>query len=156
MIERAGTRANKVFRLLSLTGKMEIVEVEDEASLTVLQDAVRGIDSALSDAAAQKIDAIAGRNSAKNINTDDSARVQVGSVLTEAALHREIRVNDQTINEAETVFAKGESGVQIGNIYGGRGLWDRRVWQEPFGLGETESMCLRSLSGQSVMNYRDE
>lgn len=118
----------KVFPVEAVCHKlaeMEIEEVEDEASLTVLQDAARGIDTALSDAAAQKIDAIAGRNSAKNINTEDSARVQVGSVFTEAALHREIRVNDQTINEAETVFAKGESRVQIGNTYGGRGLWDR-------------------------------
>jgi hypothetical protein len=103
--------------------EIEIEEVKDEASLTMLEDAARGIDTALSDAAAQKIDAIARRHSAKNINTENSARVQVGSAFTEAALHREIRVNDQTINSAETWFARGESGVQIGNTYGGRGLW---------------------------------
>ncbi|KAK4233550.1 prion-inhibition and propagation-domain-containing protein [Achaetomium macrosporum] len=105
--------------------KIEIEKVKGEASLTMLKDAARGIDAALSDAAAQKIDAIAGRNSAKNINAENSARVHVGSVFTEAALHREIRVNDQTINSAGTVFAREESAVQIGNIYGGRGFWDR-------------------------------
>nr|2WVO_A Chain A, SMALL S PROTEIN [Podospora anserina]2WVO_B Chain B, SMALL S PROTEIN [Podospora anserina] len=41
----------------------EIEEVEDEASLTILKDAAGGIDAAMSDAAAQKIDAIVGRNS---------------------------------------------------------------------------------------------
>lgn len=118
----------KVFPVEAVCRKLaeiEIEKVKDEASLTMLENAARGIDTALSDAAVQKIDAIAGRNSAKNINTEDSARVQVGSVFTEATLHREIRVNDQTINSVETVFARGESGVQIGNTYGGRGLWAR-------------------------------
>ncbi|KAK4095960.1 heterokaryon incompatibility protein s [Parathielavia hyrcaniae] len=105
--------------------EIEIEEVKDEASLAMLEDAAWGIDTALSDAAAQKIYAIAGRSSAKSISTEDDARVQVGSVFTEAALHREIRINDQTINSAETVFARGRSGVQIGNTYGGRGFWNR-------------------------------
>ncbi|KAK4099084.1 heterokaryon incompatibility protein s [Parathielavia hyrcaniae] len=102
--------------------EIEIEEVKDEASLAMLEDAAWGIDTALSDAAAQKIYAIAGRSSAKSISTEDDARVQVGSVFTEAALHREIRINDQTINSAETVFARGRSRVQIGNTYGGRGF----------------------------------
>nr|2WVQ_A Chain A, SMALL S PROTEIN [Podospora anserina]2WVQ_B Chain B, SMALL S PROTEIN [Podospora anserina] len=37
--------------------EIEIEEVEDEASLTILKDAAGGIDAAMSDAAAQKIDA---------------------------------------------------------------------------------------------------
>ncbi|KAK4107440.1 hypothetical protein N656DRAFT_802629, partial [Canariomyces notabilis] len=45
---------------------IEIEEVEDEASLTMLKDAAGGIDEDLSGAAAQKIDAIAGRNFAKD------------------------------------------------------------------------------------------
>ena len=104
---------------------IEIKEVEDEASLTMLKDAAGGIDAALSDAAAQKIDAIAGRNSAKDIRKEDRARVQLGNVFIEAALHREILIRDQTNNSVETVVAKGESGIQIGNTYGGNGFWDR-------------------------------
>lgn len=104
--------------------KVEIEELEDEASLTMIKDAARTIDAALSDAAAQKIDAIAGRNSAKNISAEDSASVQIGNVFTEVALHREIRIKDQTINSVETVSAKGKSGVHIGNTFGGRGVWD--------------------------------
>ncbi|KAK3686095.1 heterokaryon incompatibility protein s [Podospora appendiculata] len=105
--------------------ELEIEEMEDEASLRMLEEAAQGIDTALSDTAAQKIAGIAGRNSARNVNTEDNARVQAGNVFTEIALRHEIRVNDQTNNSVETVFAKGESGVQIGNTYGGGGLWDR-------------------------------
>ncbi|RYP53535.1 hypothetical protein DL768_001490 [Monosporascus sp. mg162] len=96
----------------------EVKEVEDEASLTMLKDAARGIDAALSDAAAQKIDAIAGRNAAKDIRIEDRARVHLGNVFTEVALHREILIRDQTTNSVETVVAKGEAGIQIGNTYG--------------------------------------
>ncbi|KXX79303.1 Heterokaryon incompatibility protein S [Madurella mycetomatis] len=105
--------------------EIEIEEVEDEPSLAMLKDAAGGIDPALSDAAAQKIDAIAGRNSAKDVRTEDRARVHLGNVFTEAAVRREILIRDQTINSVETVVAKGESGIQIGNTYGGRGFWDR-------------------------------
>jgi len=91
----------------------------------MLKDAAGGIDAALSDASAQKIDAIAGRNSAKDIRTEDRARVQLGNVFTEAALHREVLIRDQTNNSVNTVVAKGESGIQIGNTYGGNGFWDR-------------------------------
>lgn len=104
---------------------IEIEEVEDEISLTMLKDAAGGIDAALSDAATQKIDAIAGRNSAKDIRMEDHARVYLGNVFTEAAVYREILIRDQTINSVETVVAKGESGIHIGNTYGGKGFWDR-------------------------------
>ena len=92
--------------------------------MAMLEDAARGIDTALSDAAARKIDAIAGRNSAMDIKMEDRARVQLGNVFTEAALRREILIKDQTVNSVETVVAKGDSGIQIGNTYGSRGLWD--------------------------------
>jgi len=104
--------------------KADIEEVEDEASLGMIKDAARGSDAALLDAAAQKMDTITGRNSAKNTNTEESARVQVGNVFTEVALHRKIGFSDYIVNSVETVFAKGQSGVQIGNTYGGRGFWD--------------------------------
>jgi hypothetical protein len=103
----------------------EIEEVEDEPSLAMLRDSAGGVDAALSDAATQKIGAIAARNSAKDIRTEDRARAHLGSVFTEAALQREVIVRDQTDNSVETVVAKGESGIQIGNTYGGSGFWDR-------------------------------
>ncbi|KAK4107287.1 hypothetical protein N656DRAFT_785499 [Canariomyces notabilis] len=60
---------------------IEIEEVEDEASLTMLKDAAGGIDEALSGAAARKIDAIAGRNSAKDVRMGGHARVHVGKCI---------------------------------------------------------------------------
>ena len=105
--------------------EMDTKEVEDEVSLTLLKDAAEGINAALSDVAARKIDAIAGRNSAKDIRTEDRAKVQLGNVFTEEVLHRGILTRDQTTNSVETVVATGESGIQIGNMYGGKGIWDR-------------------------------
>ncbi|KAG7294268.1 hypothetical protein NEMBOFW57_004338 [Staphylotrichum longicolle] len=105
--------------------EIEIEEVEDEASLTVLKDAAVGIDTALSNAAAQKMNAIVGSNFAKEIRTEDRAMVHVGNVFTETTLQREVLIREQTINAAGTVVAKGESGIQIGNTYGGNGFWNR-------------------------------
>jgi len=105
--------------------EMETEEVTDEVSLTLLKDAAAGIDAALSDAAARKIDAITGRNSVNDIRTEDRARVQLGNVFTEEALHHGILAMDQTTNSVETVVATGESGIQIGNTYGGKAIWDR-------------------------------
>lgn len=105
--------------------RLEIEEVEDEASLNVLKNSAEGIDPALLDAATQKIEAIAGRNAAKEIKTEDRAMVQLGNVFTDGALVREITVKDQTVNVVETVVATGDSGVQVGNVFGGRSIWDR-------------------------------
>jgi len=105
--------------------EVEIEEVEDEASLTVLKDAAVGVDAALSDAAANKVHAMVGRNLVKDIRTEDRAMVRIGNVFTETALHREVLIREQTINAVGTVVATGESGIQIGNTYGGNGFWNR-------------------------------
>jgi len=105
--------------------ELEIEEVEDEQSLTVLKDAADSVDTALSDAAAQKIETITGRNYAKEINTEDRAKVQVGHQFSETVVLRGIiAVRDQTTNTVDTVAAKGESRIQIGNRFGGRGILD--------------------------------
>jgi len=105
--------------------EVEIEEVEDEASLTVLKDAAVGVDASLSDAAANKVHAMVGRNFVKDIRTEDRAMVRIGNVFTETALHREVLIREQTINAVGTVVATGESGIQIGNTYGGNGFWNR-------------------------------
>jgi hypothetical protein len=117
----------KVFPVEAVCHKLaeiEINEMEDKASLTMLKDATQGIDAALAGAAAQKIDTIAGRNTAKDIRTEDRARVHLGNVSTGTAVHREILISDETTNSVETVVARDESGIQIGNTYGGKGFWD--------------------------------
>ncbi|EXA28450.1 hypothetical protein FOVG_19946 [Fusarium oxysporum f. sp. pisi HDV247] len=104
--------------------EIEIEEVGDELSLKTLQDAARGIDPTLEDAVRYKVDAIEGMNSAGNVKTEDLARFQLGNVYSEGALQREILIKDRTNNLVETVSAKDQSQVQIGTVYGGKGIWD--------------------------------
>lgn len=103
--------------------EIEIEEVDDESSLKTLKDAASGIDPALEDAVGRKVNAIEGRNYARDVKTEDLARFQVGNVFSDAVLQREILVKDQTNNSVEAVEAKNQSRVQIGNIYGDKGIW---------------------------------
>lgn len=102
----------------------EIKEVNDELSLKTLKDAARDIDPALERAAGQKVDSIEGKNSARDITMEDKARFHVGNVFSEGVLQHEILVKDQASNSIETVSAKNETRIQVGNVYGGKGIWD--------------------------------
>ncbi|KAJ4066663.1 hypothetical protein NW756_010174 [Fusarium oxysporum] len=104
--------------------ELEIEEVDDEPSLMALQDAAAGTDSVLSEAVTEKIEGIAGRNYAKDINSEGMARVRVGNEWSEIAFARGTGIADQTANLADSVAAKGTSAVHIGNQYGGRGIFN--------------------------------
>ncbi|KAM6516650.1 hypothetical protein FALCPG4_014828 [Fusarium falciforme] len=104
--------------------ELEIEEVDDEPSLMALQDAAAGTDSVLSEAVTEKIEGIAGRNYAKDINSEGMARVRVGNEWSETAFARGTGIADRTANLADSVAAKGTSTVHIGNQYGGRGNFD--------------------------------
>ena len=104
--------------------EIEIEEVNDELSLKTLKDAAHGIDSALEDAVGRKVDVIEGKNYAGDVKMDDRARFQVGNIFSEGVLQGGVLVKDQTNNSVQTVSAKNESRVQIGNVYGGKGIWD--------------------------------
>ncbi|KAL2753610.1 hypothetical protein ACRALDRAFT_2043971 [Sodiomyces alcalophilus JCM 7366] len=82
--------------------------VEGEAGLVMLKDAAEEIDTALSDTAPQKVAAIAGRNSAKDIRTEDR-RAQVGNTFTEAALDRLRR----TYTYLHLVFLEPSPGTRL-------------------------------------------
>ncbi|KAL6691016.1 prion-inhibition and propagation domain-containing protein [Trichoderma pleuroticola] len=104
--------------------EIEIEEVNDELSLKALKDAARDIDPALEHAVERKVDSIEGKNSARDITMEDKAKFHVGNVFAEGVLQREMLVKDQTNNAVEKVSAKKEARVQVGNIYGGKGIWD--------------------------------
>ncbi|KAK4064863.1 uncharacterized protein Triagg1_8862 [Trichoderma aggressivum f. europaeum] len=104
--------------------EIEIGEVNDELSLKTLEDAARDIDPALELAVERKIDSIEAKNSAGSITMEDRAKFHVGNTFSEGVLHREILVKDQTNNSVETISAKNETRIQIGNVYGGKGIWD--------------------------------
>ncbi|KKP05678.1 hypothetical protein THAR02_02232 [Trichoderma harzianum] len=102
----------------------EIKEVNDELSLKTLKDAAGDIDPALERAVEHKVDSIEGKNSARDITMEDKARFHVGNVFSEGVLQHEILVKDQASNSIETISAKNETQIQIGNVYGGKGIWD--------------------------------
>ncbi|EMT74562.1 prion-inhibition and propagation-domain-containing protein [Fusarium oxysporum II5] len=104
--------------------ELEIEEVDDEPSLMALQDAAAGTDSVLSEAVTEKIEGIAGRNYAKDINSEGMARVRIGNEWSETAFTRGTGIADRTVNLADSVAAKGTSAVHIGNQYGGRGIFN--------------------------------
>lgn len=104
--------------------QVELEQVNDEPSLKTLKDAARGIDPALEEALERKVALIEGNNSAGNATMEDAARFHVGNVFSEGALQHEMLVKDQTKNSVEVLSAKNESRIQIGNVYGGKGLWD--------------------------------
>src|SRR4051812_7008897 len=76
-----------------------------------------------------KIDAIVGSNSAETINTEDSARVQVGSVVCNHWLLRQFCIGSASTTGQSTWqrrCLRGESREsRLGNAYGGRGLCGR-------------------------------
>ncbi|KAH7134431.1 30 kDa polypeptide [Dactylonectria macrodidyma] len=104
--------------------KMEIEEINDEPSLTAIKDAAENVDVPLAVAANEKLRLIWARNSTGNIQTEDKARVNVGNVITSAALELGFSIDDRTTNTAGHISAKGSSGVQVGNTYGGKSIWD--------------------------------
>ncbi|EXL51559.1 hypothetical protein FOCG_09483 [Fusarium oxysporum f. sp. radicis-lycopersici 26381] len=78
----------------------------------------------LSEAVAGKIEEIVVRIYAKDIKSEEMARVRVGNERSETAFARGTAVAYQTANRADSIAAKGKSVMHIGNQYGGRGIFD--------------------------------
>ncbi|GKT45968.1 heterokaryon incompatibility protein s [Colletotrichum spaethianum] len=104
--------------------RLEIDAVEDEESLTMLQDAAQEADSVLSEAVREKFEGMTGRNYAEVISAEEQAKIRVGNEWSEAALDPATRYTDRTENGAGSVAARGTTAVHIGNRYGGRGIFD--------------------------------
>ncbi|KAH7466716.1 Heterokaryon incompatibility protein s [Fusarium oxysporum f. sp. matthiolae] len=104
--------------------ELEIEELDDEPSLLALQGTAAGTDSVLSEAVARKIEGIAVKIYAKDIKSEEMARVRVGNEWSEDALARGTAIADQTASRVGSVAARGKSAVHIGHQYGGRGIFD--------------------------------
>lgn len=102
----------------------EIEDIVQEPALRALSEAASGVDSALSEAAAQKAKQVAARNNTWRISTQDKARVRVGDEIAEAFFGLALPIANQSINMTGDVNAKGESRIHIGNKYGGPGIFD--------------------------------
>jgi hypothetical protein len=104
--------------------ELEIEEVYDEPSLLALQGAATGTDGVLSEAVSKRIEGIAVRIYAKDIKSEDMAKVRVGNEWSEGVLTRGTAIADQTASRVDFVAARGQSAVHIGHQYGGRGIFD--------------------------------
>ncbi|KAI8657167.1 hypothetical protein NCS57_01094400 [Fusarium keratoplasticum] len=98
--------------------QIEIEDISDEESLTVLQETTNGTDSLLAAAVKEKANNIAVTNYAREIQGEDNAKVRLGNDWSTSALSTAIGIDDRTRNEAGSVVAKGSSTVHIGNRYG--------------------------------------
>lgn len=103
---------------------LEMKGIGDELSLLALQDAASGTDGLLAEAVADKMEAIASRNEAKDILAEETARVRVGNEWSESVLSRGVPVMDKTENKAGDITAHDRSAVHIGTSFGGRSIFD--------------------------------
>ena len=97
--------------------QIEIEDISDEESLTVLQQTTTKTDSLLADAIKEKVKVIAMRNYAREIKGDEDAKVRLGNDWSTNTLSATIGLEDRTHNKADPVTTKGSSTVHIGNIY---------------------------------------
>lgn len=109
---------------LQKAAEIEIKEVDDEPSLKTLKDVARDIDPDLEQAVERKVASIEGSNSAGKVTMEDGARFHVGNTFSEGVLQHEILVKDKTNNSVDTISAKNETRVLIGNVYGNKGFYD--------------------------------
>jgi hypothetical protein len=103
--------------------RLDIEEVDDEPALAAISDAAADVDSDMAEAAARKAQAIRVRNHVGKISTEEKARVRIGNEFVGNDLGSGVGIAYQTTNTADTVDAKGESGVHIGNRHGGQGVF---------------------------------
>ncbi|KAI1165873.1 heterokaryon incompatibility protein s [Nemania serpens] len=104
--------------------EMEIEEVDDEPSLGALQNAAASTDSVLAEVVTKKLETYGEGNYAKDVLSEESARVRVGNEWVETMLSCSLGPLGQTSNESDSVTARGSSAVHIGNSYGGRSIFD--------------------------------
>ncbi|KAK1242708.1 hypothetical protein MKX08_005520 [Trichoderma sp. CBMAI-0020] len=104
--------------------EIEIEEVDDEPSLRALKDAACDIDPVLEEALERKVALLEGSNSAGNVTLEDAARFHVGNVFSERVLQHGMSIKDGTKNTVDVVSAKNNSRIQVGTVYGGKGIWD--------------------------------
>jgi hypothetical protein len=99
--------------------ELEVEEVQDTASLAVLQDAARDADQLLFEAVNRKMALIGGTNRADQLETMDEARVRIGNEYSLEFLAQGGNFVDRTYNHVGTAKTSGRAQVTIGGRYGG-------------------------------------
>ncbi|KAI8667514.1 hypothetical protein NCS56_00888000 [Fusarium sp. Ph1] len=115
--------SQQAWRILNQIRTLFIEGVNDESSLSTLQNAAFGIDDLLAEAVTGKMEAIA-RNEAKDVLIEETAKVKVGNHWSDSFLSRGGPVIDKTENKAGAITARGASIVHIGTSFCGRSIFD--------------------------------
>ncbi|KAJ5362070.1 hypothetical protein N7541_002914 [Penicillium brevicompactum] len=111
-------------RIRHRLAELEIEDIDHEASLMTLKAAAVSTDNLLLSILEQRIEKVTARNCVNHLNGEDGARVLVGNAWNGSALTFNSGALDQTHNTVHSVSAKGHSAMQIGNTYGGKGIFD--------------------------------
>lgn len=65
-----------------------------------------------------------GGNASLNIKAEGTVQFMTGNVWSEEVTVRGFRARDKTINSLDTLMAGPDSRIHVGNVYGGRSMWD--------------------------------
>lgn len=67
---------------------------------------------------------VEGGNTSLNITVENAVQFMTGNVWSEGVAVRGFRARDKTVNSMDTLMAGPDSKIHVGNVYGGRSLWD--------------------------------
>ncbi|KAI8673249.1 hypothetical protein NCS55_00644100 [Fusarium keratoplasticum] len=103
--------------------RAEIQKVGDQQSLHLIRDAADGLDPVLNDLAKQKLAGVEVQNFAARVKTTESGKFEVGNIFTKEACGQSVGSPYRNTNRVEDMEVKGDSGVHVGDTYGGKGFW---------------------------------
>ncbi|KAJ4214073.1 hypothetical protein NW759_010599 [Fusarium solani] len=103
--------------------RAEIQKVGDQQSLHLIRDAADGLDPVLNDLAKQKLAGVEVQNFAARVRTTESGKFEVGNIFTKEASGQSVGFPYRNTNRVEDMEVKGDSGVHVGDTYGGKGFW---------------------------------
>ncbi|KAF5637724.1 prion-inhibition and propagation domain protein [Fusarium sp. NRRL 52700] len=98
--------------------RKEIEDISDEEGLVMLQQTAAGTDQLLADAARERVTSIDVRNYAREIKAEEKTNFRLGNDWSDSALGVATGLRERTLNETDSVSAKGSSTVHVGNRYG--------------------------------------
>ncbi|KAJ4313309.1 hypothetical protein N0V84_009486 [Fusarium piperis] len=119
-LEHVFPSANQAMQL----ARTEIEQVKDQQALHLIQDVANKVDPDLHRLAREKLGKVEVQNFAARIKTAESGKFHVGNIITKEGLGQPVNFPYSTNNSAQEIEVKGNSGVHVGDTYGGKGFWD--------------------------------
>ncbi|KAI8671986.1 hypothetical protein NCS56_00660800 [Fusarium sp. Ph1] len=129
LIKKTGWALYDKKRLGSLIGNIvsSIDELElifpSAAQASIQLDAANGLDPVLNGLAKQKLVGVEIQNFATRVKTAEAGKLEVGNIFTNEAFGQSVGFPYSATNRLEDIEAKEDSGVLVGDTYGGKGFW---------------------------------